>query len=80
MAANRLLGKHDLPIHGYLKHSTGGWDELRLDIEFLAKVRRQTGSARLVVSNDAIADRDVHGQNRSVRRAGGKGARLILDR
>jgi len=78
VAAHLLLGKQKLSVDRYIKYSSGRRNQVRLDVEFLAELRRQTGGAGLIVSNDAVSDRDIHGQNRSPGPAGGKGARLIL--
>jgi hypothetical protein len=80
VAAQLLLREEQVPVHGDVKHSAGGGDEPCLGVEFLAQLRRQTGGAGLVVSNDAVSDRDIHVQNRSPGPAGGKGARLIFSR
>jgi hypothetical protein len=72
MPAHLLLGVEKRPVHGDVKHPSGRGDELDLGVEFLAELRRQTGGAGLVVSNDAVCDRDSHVQNRSPHRADGK--------
>lgn len=78
MPAQLLLGEDQLTVHGYLENSTRRGDEFRFDIEFLAKLRRQTGGAWLVVSNDAVGDEDVHTQNPTANPADGKGAPINL--
>jgi hypothetical protein len=56
-----LLGKdqHAVPLD--LEPSAAGLDQFEFDVGiFLANLRRQTGSAGLVVSHHAEFDADVH--------------------
>lgn len=87
MAAHLFLGKDEVPVHPHVKYPPGRGDELHLGSEFLAKLRRQTGGARFVVSDDAVCDGDVHRaflaremENPSASVSVGKGASLILER
>jgi hypothetical protein len=61
VAPDLFLGKHHLAVDGNVEHAAGGLDQLDLDAGKLPpKLRRQTGGARLIVSNDAILDVDLH--------------------
>ena len=62
MAPERPLGKHEHAVFRHLKDATTPLEDLdrRLGIR-LSDLGRQTGGPWFVVSNDAIADRDVHG-------------------
>src|ERR1041384_272317 len=61
VASDLFLGKHQLAVNRHVEDAAGGLDQLDLDAGNLpAKLRRQTGGAGLVVSNDAILDVDLH--------------------
>jgi len=61
VAPDLFLGKHQLAVNGHVERAAGGLEQLDLDAGNLpAKLRRQTGGAGLVISNDAILDVDVH--------------------
>ena len=62
MAPERPLGKHEHAVFRHFKDATTPLEDLdrRLGIR-LSDLGRQTGGPWFVVSNDAIADRDVHG-------------------
>jgi hypothetical protein len=53
--------EYRLPIDAHLKSPAAGADQLQLGVgEPVPNVSRQTGGSRLVVSNDAILDADLH--------------------
>jgi hypothetical protein len=58
-----LLGVDGLPIQVDFKHSTRALDQLRLDVETTSYLVRQTGGSRIVVSNNAVFDRDCRHRN-----------------
>lgn len=61
VAPDRLLGEDPTSIHFHLEHATGGLDQLHIGVRVnLADLGRQTGGPRLVVSDDAVFDRDSH--------------------
>jgi len=61
VASDLFLGKHQLAVNRHVEDAAGGLDQLDLDAGNLpAKLRRQTGGAGLVVSNDAVCDADLH--------------------
>ena len=62
VAAEGLLRK-DLPaVDVDLEHAAGGFDQLHLGLRVgLTNLGRQTGSPGLVISNDAVFNRDAHG-------------------
>src|ERR1043166_3260360 len=61
MAPEPLLGEHELPVQRHLEHAPRGGNQLDLRLRKLApNLRRQTGGAGLVVSNDAIGYADLH--------------------
>jgi hypothetical protein len=59
--AGLLLGEDDLVVHRDLEDASGSLDELSLDAELLLDLFRQTGGARIVVSDGAVLDDDVRG-------------------
>ena len=61
MPAERLLGERQTAVDRHLEHPARRLHELdgRLG-EPLPDLRRQTGGARFVVSNDAVLDRYAH--------------------
>jgi hypothetical protein len=87
VATQRLLGKHQLPVHHDLEYPAGGRDQLDLRLgKRLLDLGRQTGGPRLIVSDDAVLDGDLHarpllagGNARIVAVPGGdaKGARRL---
>ena len=61
MAAQRLLGEHELSFHHDLESSPGRFDEPYFRLrKCLLELGRQTGGPGLVVSDDAEFDRDDH--------------------
>jgi len=61
VAAVLLLGKDLAPVHFHLKHAAGGLDQLDVRVRVQgADFGRQTGGPGLVVSDDAVFDRDAH--------------------
>jgi hypothetical protein len=61
MSAEGALGKHQLPVDGHLEGATRGFPEFELRLrKHLLELGDQTGRPRLVASNDAVFDADVH--------------------
>ena len=58
-AAALLLGEDDLVVDRDLEDPAGSFDELGLDAELLLDLFRQTGGARIVVSDGAVLDADL---------------------
>jgi hypothetical protein len=57
----RLLGKDHPAVHRHLEDPARGLQQLDLGLRmFTPELRRQTGGAGLVVSNDAVFDTDLH--------------------
>jgi hypothetical protein len=54
------LGVDERPVDHDVEDAAGALRELRLDPERLFQLGRQTGGPRLVVSDDAVGDLDVH--------------------
>src|SRR5260370_37525908 len=64
VASQSLLGEDPAPVHIHLEYASGGLDEFDLGVwVYLPNLGRQTGSPRLVVSNDAVLDGDLHSVN-----------------
>ena len=64
--AQRLLGKDAAPIHLHFEHAARRLDQLHVGMGIgLADFGRQTGGPRLVVSDDAVFNRDTHVVNDS---------------
>jgi hypothetical protein len=61
-SADAVLGKHHLTIHHNVKDAVFSFDQARCEPKFVLKLRRQTCGARVVVSNNAVFDRDIHVQ------------------
>ena len=62
----RLLGENAAPINLHFEHAAGRLDQLHVGVGIgLADFGRQTGGPRLVVSDDAVFDRDAHAVNDS---------------
>jgi len=59
-SAGLPLGEDELAVHLDLEDAARPLDELRLDAELLLDLCRQTGGARIVVSDGAVLDRDGH--------------------
>jgi hypothetical protein len=59
--AGLLLGEDELVVDRDLEDSSRSFDELRLDAQLLLDLFRQTGGARVVVSDGAVLDRDLRG-------------------
>jgi hypothetical protein len=55
-----VLGEDEATVHVDVEDAVGAADELRLAVETPFQVGRQTGGPRLVVSDPAVTDRDVH--------------------
>jgi hypothetical protein len=49
-----LLGEDQLVVDSDLKDASAATDQLRLEAELALDLRRQTGSARVVVSHRAV--------------------------
>jgi hypothetical protein len=61
MAAERELGKDQVPVHPYLKRTPGALDELDLRIGIpVPDFGRQTGGPRFVMSDHAVLNGDLH--------------------
>ena len=59
--ADRFLRKDRLAVHDDFEHASAAWRQRRFSAQFLQQLGRQTGSPWLVVSEDAVADLDLHG-------------------
>ena len=59
-----LLGEDDLVARGDLEHPASALHQVRPDAELLLDLVRQTGGARVVVSDGAVLDDDVPGHAR----------------
>ena len=55
-----MLGKKDLAVGGNIEHAATALHELRLHAERLRDLGRQTDGPGLVVSANAVGDRDLH--------------------
>jgi hypothetical protein len=55
-AVGLFLGEDQLVVDGDFKNASAAPDQLRLDAELAFNLRRQTGSARIVVSHRAVFD------------------------
>lgn len=61
MAPEGALGEHQGLVDSHLKRAPRGRDEVHDGLrEGLLQLGRQTGGPRLVVSNYAVFDRDLH--------------------
>jgi len=61
VASEGLLGEDDPAVHRHLEDPSGGWDQLDVGVgPFPAELGRQTGGPWLVISDDAVLDRDTH--------------------
>jgi hypothetical protein len=61
MASERLLGEDETAVHGHVEHASGRRQEADLRAgKGLLQLSRQTGGSGLVVSDDAVLDRDQH--------------------
>jgi len=55
------LGEHQLAVHLDVEDAARPLDELRRDADLLLDLCRQTGGARIVVSDGAVLDRHMRG-------------------
>jgi len=61
VAVECLLGKHQMPVDDNLEDTTPRWDGFHLHLgPFLSELGHQTGDPGLIVSNDAVFNRDDH--------------------
>ena len=60
MAPDLFLGKDQAAVNGYVEHPAGRLHQGDFGSELVPQLRRQTGGAGLVVSDDAILDRYLH--------------------
>jgi hypothetical protein len=61
MPTERPLGEEEVAVHHHLEDSAGARDEANLGVrEVLLQLGRQTGSPRLIVSDDAKLDDYAH--------------------
>jgi hypothetical protein len=66
VTSQRLLGENAATVDLDLEHAARRLDQLHIGVGVgLADFGRQTGGSRLVVSDDAVFDRDAHGVNDS---------------
>jgi len=66
VATDTLLGEDDAAVHLHFEDAAGGLDEFDIRVgKRVAKLGRQTGGPRFVVSDDAVLDRDLHAVNDS---------------
>jgi len=64
VAFQGLLGEEQAAVGFDFEDAAGGFDELHFRIrERVADLGRQTGGPWLIVSDDAVFDRDSHGIN-----------------
>ena len=59
-----LLGEQEVIAEGDFETASGALDELRLEAELLPELVRQTGGARVVVSDGAVLDGEGTGHGR----------------
>ena len=63
MSSRALLGKGEDSVHGHVEYAPRRLDEVDVGArKLVTDLRCQTGSAGLVVSNDAIMNRHAHEQ------------------
>ena len=55
-----VLGKNFLAVSGHVEYAAPATSDYGVDVEFLFDLSRQTGGSRVVISNDAVLDLDVH--------------------
>ncbi len=61
MAAHRLLGEQESPVDRHIEHAARGFHKADVGVgKGLLQLSRQTGGSGLVVSDDAVLDRDLH--------------------
>jgi hypothetical protein len=61
MAPERALREHEHAVPGNFEHAATPLHQLDGSVwKCISNLGRQTGGPGLVVSNDAVADRDVH--------------------
>jgi hypothetical protein len=64
VAPQFLFREDDGVVHRYVEHTARRLDECDVGVRVsLADLGRQTGGPWLVVSDDAVFDRDAHGGN-----------------
>ena len=62
VAPERLLGENEATVYRHVEHAARGLYQAELGIgKGLFQLSRQTGGSGLIVSNDAVLDRDEHG-------------------
>jgi len=62
VSSERLLGENEATVSRHVEHPARGLYQAELRIgKGLFQLSRQTGGSGLIVSNDAILDRDEHG-------------------
>jgi hypothetical protein len=67
VAPQGQLGEYELPVDCHLEGAAGAFHQPNPGIgEALPDLGRQTGSPRLVVSDDAVLDRDLHHRSESM--------------
>jgi hypothetical protein len=68
VAPCRFLGEHERAVDGYLEKSARRLEQPDFGIrKRLLELSCQTGGSRLVVSDDAVLDRHVHGRRQGLR-------------
>jgi hypothetical protein len=68
VAPGGLLGVHEGAVDSHLKESSRRLEQPDLGIGIgLLDFSRQTGGSGLVVSNDTVLDRDMHGRHQGLR-------------
>ncbi len=61
VASQFLLGEEQPAVHDHLEHAARRLEQLHLGVrERATELGRQTGGPGLVVSNDAVFDRNAH--------------------
>jgi hypothetical protein len=64
VAPQLFLGEYQPAVHFHLEYAARGLDQVHVRIgKRLSDLGRQTGGPRLVVSDDAVLDRDAHAVN-----------------
>ena len=62
VSPERLLGENEATVYRHVEYPARGLDQADLGIgKGLFQLSRQTGGSGLIVSNDAVLDRDEHG-------------------
>jgi hypothetical protein len=58
-----MLGEEQISIHHDIEHAPVASNQSGFDAELSLDLGRQTGGPRVVVSNSAVCNRDVHARS-----------------